>query len=71
MSVNDISGLNSTSSIMVTADQALQTDTVISDDAVQHKSGKWQDLVTPKLPLNIPAAGGRQSSASKNDEVKR
>ncbi|CAH3023077.1 unnamed protein product [Porites evermanni] len=69
--VNDISGLNSTSSIMVTADQALQTDTVISDDAVQHKSGKWQDLVTPKLPLNILAAGGRQSSASKNDEVKR
>ena len=54
---------------MVTADQALQTDTVISDDAVQHKSGMWQDLVTPKLPLNIPAAGGRQPSASKNDEV--
>ena len=56
---------------MVTADQALQTDTVISDDAVQHKSGRWQDLVTPKLPLNIPAAGGRQLSASKNDEAER
>ena len=56
---------------MVTADQALQRDTVISDDTAQHQSGKWQDLVTPKLPLNIPAAGGKQSSASKNDEVKR
>lgn len=56
---------------MVTADQALQTNTVISDDAVQHKSGMWQDLVTPKLPLNIPAAGGRQLFASKNDEAER
>lgn len=56
---------------MVTADQTLQTDTVISDDTAQHKSGKWQDLVTPKLPLNISAAGGRKLSASKNDEVKR
>ena len=56
---------------MVNADQALQTDTVISDDAVQHKSGMWQDLITPKLPLNIPAAGGRQSSASKNAEAER
>lgn len=62
---------DSASSIMVTADQALQTDTVISDDAVQHKSGMWQDLVTPKLPLNIPAAGGKQSPASKNDEAER
>jgi len=49
-----------TSSIMVTADQALQTDTVISDDAAQHKSGMWQDLVTPKLPHNITKAEKKQ-----------